>query len=101
MAVVVLRLLLTCPTDHLTHRIDLDVATKTLRRTPDLRDLLRIGLERRSRARGRHEECIAVAQRKGLADLRGAGIALEVEELPAEIEVAAFRPGPLDDIEPF
>src|SRR6516164_10205907 len=84
---------------------------------PDLRDLLRIALERRSRARGRHEECIAVAQRKGLSDLRGAGIhddrprvavglgvgahPLEVEEPPMEIEIAAFRPGSLDDIEPF
>src|SRR5215813_2912675 len=68
-AVVVLRLRLAWPTDHLPDRVDLDVATKTLRLAPDLGDLLRIALERGSRARGRHEECIAVAQRKGLADL--------------------------------
>src|SRR6516165_2114507 len=116
-AVVVLRLLLAWPTDHLPDREDLDVATKTLRRAPDLGDLLRIALERGSRARGGHEERIAVAQRKGLADLRGAGIhddrprlavglgvgahALEVEEPSVEIEIAAFQPGSLDDIEPF
>src|SRR5215831_12887098 len=54
-AVVVLRLLLACPTDHLPDRVDLDLATETLRRAPDLGDLLRITLERGSRARGRHE----------------------------------------------
>src|SRR5258707_7833052 len=57
-AIVVIPLLLAWPTDHLADGKDLAVATKTLRRAPDLNDLLRIALERRSRTRGRHEECI-------------------------------------------
>src|SRR5207247_10432090 len=63
------------------------------------------------------EERITVAQRKLLTHLRGAGIhedrpgvavrlgkrayALELQELSFEIELAAFRPGSLDHIEPL
>src|SRR5262245_55577310 len=116
-AVILLRLLLARTADHLPDGVDLDLAPERLRRALDLRDLLDIALERRARARRRHEERVAIAQREGLPDLRRAGIhqdrpgaaerlgirahALEPQELSVEIERVRVRPRLLDGVEPF
>src|SRR5262249_705701 len=116
-AIVLVRLRLGGATDHLADGVDLDIAAEVFRRALDLVDLLGIALEPSSGARGRPEKRIAVAQCKVLADLRRPGVhedrprlavrlgmgarPLELEELSLKIEIAAFRPGLLDHVEPF
>ena len=113
--VVVLGLLLGGPAGDDAHRIDAELLALLLRLLLGRRNLLRGLIERGAGCL--QEECVAVADREGLADRRSAGVhdhrprsaiglglaadALHVQVLAFEVEVLLVRPDHLDDVDPL
>ena len=116
MPIIILRLPCRGPAGDDAHRIDIDIPARLLRQRLHAADVARRFLERDA-ARYRRKKRVAISDRECLAGRRRAGIhdqrtrpaigfrlrphALQLEEMPIEIETLARRPCQLHDIEPF